>query len=45
MKIVGDGVVENHKAYFFEPYLDVKSNGAMNSGDRVELEGERKQQP
>jgi len=33
MKIVGDGVVENHKAYFFEPYLDVKSNGAMNSGD------------
>ncbi len=33
MKIVGDGVVENHKAYFFEPYLDAKSNGAMNSGD------------
>jgi len=33
MKIVGDGVTENHKAYFFEPYLDVKSNGAMNSGD------------
>jgi len=33
MKIVGDGVVENHKAYFFEPYLDVKRTGAMNSGD------------
>jgi len=33
MKIVGDGVTENHKAYFFKPYLDVKSSGAMNSGD------------
>jgi len=33
MKIVGDGVTENHKAYFFEPYLDKKTSGAMNSGD------------
>jgi len=33
MKIVGDGVTENHKAYFFEPYLDAKTSGAMNSGD------------
>jgi len=33
MKIVGDGVTENHKAYFFKPYLDKKTSGAMNSGD------------
>lgn len=33
MKIIGDGVIENHKAYFFEPYLDKDSSGAMNSGD------------
>ncbi len=32
MKIVGDGVTENHKAYFFKPYLDRKTSGAMNAG-------------
>jgi len=29
MKIIGDGVVENHKAAFLEPYLDVDGSGAL----------------
>lgn len=33
LKIVGDGVTENHKAYFFKPYLDKKTSGAMNAGE------------
>ncbi len=38
MKIIGDGVTENHKAYFFEPYLDEKTSGAMNAGDEFTRE-------
>jgi len=33
LKIVGDGVTENFKAYMFKPYLDHDGSGAMNSGD------------
>lgn len=33
LKIIGDGVTENYKAYMFEPYLDHEGHGAMNSGD------------
>ncbi|WP_428687808.1 amidohydrolase [Roseibium sp.] len=33
LKIIGDGVTENFKAYMFEPYLDHDGSGAMNSGD------------
>ncbi|MDK3075737.1 amidohydrolase [Sedimentitalea sp. JM2-8] len=38
LKIVGDGVTENFKAYFFEPYLDHDGSGAMNSGDEFTRE-------
>jgi len=29
MKIIGDGVTENHTAAFLQPYLDVKGSGAL----------------
>jgi len=32
LKIIGDGVTENYKAYMYEPYLDKKTSGAMNVG-------------
>jgi predicted amidohydrolase YtcJ len=42
MKIVGDGVTENHKAYFFKPYLDKKTSGAMNAGDEFTRDAAKK---
>ena len=42
MKIIGDGVTENHKAYFFEPYLDKNTSGAMNAGDEFTRDAAKK---